>query len=139
MKIEKINDTNITKVNEFISKIPTINNISEELLNKMHILIDDEKVKGIITYETYQDFGLIRYFIFHKDTLFQDLKELLNTMIVKTKEEKLKYIISLVDHEELVIFLKKLGFEFFDIEVLYINEQAISDTVPNAKGLIYRN
>lgn len=137
MHIEKINDNNIDKIKSFINRVPTINQIDEDILKNAIILVDMNEIKGIISYEKYIDRGLIRYFIFQKDVPFEELKQMVEYMSECAKNNNIKSLLSVVEQKELIIFFSDLGFLPFSIDNIYIDEVSLGNTVyKKSQGMI---
>lgn len=137
MHIEKINDNNIDKIKSFINRVPTINQIDEDILKNAIILMDMNEIKGIISYEKYIDRGLIRYFIFQKDVPFEELKQMVEYMSECAKNNNIKSLLSVVEQKELIIFFSDLGFLPFSIDNIYIDEVSLGNTVyKKSQGMI---
>lgn len=137
MHIEKINDNNIDKIKSFINRVPTINQIDEDILKNAIILMDMNEIKGIISYEKYIDRGLIRYFIFQKDVPFEELKQMVEYMSECAKNNNIKSLLSVVEQKELIIFFNDLGFLPFSIDNIYIDEVSLGNTVyKKSQGMI---
>lgn len=138
MQVENINESNAEIIRNFIKRVPTIKEIDEDVLKNIVVLKDDISIKGIISYETYIDLGLIRYFIFQKDVSFKDLKELFNVLLEKAKKENIKILLSVVDQKELLEFFNNLGFIPYSVDDIYIDETSLGNTVyKNAQGMLY--
>lgn len=138
MIIENINEFNKMLVDDFIKKIPTINKIEDDILENMVIIREENKVVGIISYEDYSEKGLIRYFIFQKDVLFEDLEKLFEEMKKKTINKGIKSLMTVIEDNELVNFFNKLGFKKIDIKRVYLSETSLGDTIySNAICMIY--
>lgn len=139
MQVEKVNDNNIELIRQFIKRIPSIEEIEEDLLDKMIVLRENENIKGIISYERYLNKGLIRYFIFQKDIPFDDLKKMVFQMIENAKKENVELLLSVVDQKELVNFFENLGFKSFSVKNIYIDETSLGNTIYNkALGMLYK-
>lgn len=138
MQVESINESNIGIVRNFIKRVPTIKEIDEDVLKNIVILKDELGIKGIISYETYIDKGLIRYFIFQKDVSFKNLKELFSVMLENAKKEHIKILLSVVDQKELLNFFNNLGFIPYSVDDIYIDETSLGNTVyKQAQGMLY--
>ena len=129
MKIENVNEFNKKMVDTFIKRIPTIIEVEDDILQNMLVIRNDNSVLGIISYENYLDKGLIRYFIFQKDVLFDDLILLFNRMKNKAIQDNIKKLITVIEEEELILFFQKLGFKKIDINNIYLFETALADTI----------
>ena len=138
MQVDNVSDSNIELIRNFIKRVPTIKEIDEDVLKNIVMLYDNEGIKGIISYETYMDKGLIRYFIFQKDVSFKDLKQLFKTMLENAKKENIKTLLSVVDQKELMNFFNNLGFVPYSVDDIYIDETSLGETVyKKAQGMLY--
>lgn len=107
------------KVKEFLdkTKIDGIDN----LLKNMLVLIDEEVV-GIITYENFNKTSLIRYFIYKKQVSDLDAKNLLINLLKKIKLEQQIDCVIIVDNS-FNNLLENLG--FVKQEMLFLDENKI--------------
>ncbi len=129
MIIENVNEFNKKMVDTFIKKIPTIGEIEDDILENMLVIRNDISVLGMISYENYLDKGLIRYFIFQKDVLFDELLLLFNQMKNKATKDNIRKLITVIEDKELMLFFQKLGFKRVDIDNIYLFETALVDTI----------
>ena len=138
MIIENINENNKKMIENFIKKIPTIDEIDKEIFEKFVIVRDEEEVKGIISYEKYYDKGLIRYFIFQKDVSFDYLEMLFNKLKESAGKEVITTFVTVIEDENLCYFFKKLGFKLINVDKIYLSETSLKDTIyRDALGMIY--
>ncbi len=137
MLVENINDDNALLIKNFIQRIPNLD-VEDDILSKATILKDAESVKGMISYETYFDKGLIRYFIFQKDVSFDNLTNLFNKMLENAQKDGIKMIITVIQQNELILFFEQLGFTTIPVDDIYIGETSLKNTIyAQAIGMIY--
>lgn len=137
MLVENINDDNALLIKNFIQRIPNLD-VEEDILSKATILKEAESVKGMISYETYFDKGLIRYFIFQKDVSFDNLTNLFNKMLENAQKDGIKMIITVIQQNELILFFEQLGFTTISVDDIYIGETSLKNTIyAQAIGMIY--
>ncbi len=137
MLIEKSNVDNSEEIKAFLKRIPGLNEIDDEIFDRILILKNEFEIKAIISYECFTDKGLIRCFIFQKDVEFDDLNMLMNEMIKNAKKENIGMIITIIEEDELKYFFEKLGFKECLIDNIYIREMPLISILGNsAIGMI---
>ena len=75
-EIKLANLDNIDSIRSFLFEVPAIDNIDEEVLKNASVLYLDDKIYGIISYELFFNYALIRYFVFKKTVDEMIIKEL---------------------------------------------------------------
>lgn len=114
-----LTENEILKAKEFLEKV----NIKEinNLLNNMLVLIEDD-VQGIITYENYDKTSLIRYFIYKKQVKDETAKLLLTKTLENIKDQGQNDCVIIVDNS----FLKMLdNLGFVKQEMIFLDEEII--------------
>lgn len=127
MEIISVNEENKNKVMDFLREISLINDVNEEVVMNGEFVLDKEIV-GLLSFEEFNRFGLIRYFIFKKAVSEELVLELFKKIINKAKEKNVEILITLVVKKEAIDIFKGLGFYEIDKEDVYIEETNILDT-----------
>lgn len=114
-----LTENEILKTKEFLDKI----NIKEinNLLNNMLVLIEDD-VQGIITYENYDKTSLIRYFIYKKQVKDETAKLLLTKTLENIKAQGQNDCVIIVDNS-FFNMLDHLG--FVKQKMIFLEEERI--------------
>lgn len=66
LQVININEELKKEIINFLSNISSVTEIDEDIISSGVALLDDNQIKGYITYEKFCEYGLIRYFIFQK-------------------------------------------------------------------------
>lgn len=129
MKIVDVNDTNYQSCLMFLNKIKSLDSIDVEILKNASIIIDDnDEILGILSYEKFASYGLIRYFVYKKNLDDQILLDLFNHLKEKVKKENIKTLISLVLRTDVIDVFKKFGFSEANRHYFFIEETNILNT-----------
>ena len=75
-EIKHVDVKDFESIKSFLFEVPAIDNIDEEVLKNASILYLDDKIHGIISYELFFNYALIRYFVFKKNVDLMIIKEL---------------------------------------------------------------
>ena len=79
-EIRKALEENYDNMRSFLSEVPSINQIDDEVLKNAIILFLDDKIYGMISYESFFNYALIRYFVFKRGVDEMIIKELFDSM-----------------------------------------------------------
>ncbi len=120
MLIEKINESNIDEVKDFLKRIPSLRDVEDNILLE-GILLRDEKIEGTISFEMIGNYALIRYFVYRKEIDKEYIINLLNSLLknIKTK------VCAIITKEELMSIFLECGFKSVKNEYVFINEDYI--------------
>ena len=110
-EIRKALEENYENMRSFLSEVPSINQIDDEVLKNAIILFLDDKIHGMISYESFFNYALIRYFVFKRGVDEMIIKELFDTMEELILENDIEYIFSLVNQNEVFDLFTNLKFE----------------------------
>ena len=122
-EIRKALEENYDNMRSFLSEVPSINQIDDEVLKNAIILFLDDKIHGMISYESFFNYALIRYFVFKRGVDEMIIKELFDTMEELILENDIEYIFSLVNQNEVFDLFTNLKFEEVNKDDVFIEEQ----------------
>lgn len=128
MEVIKINDDLINSAKDFLLSLPKINKIDDEVLKNASIIIDNEVIKGVVSYEPFRNYGLIRYFIFKNDVIDTSISSLLDSLAETAASNNVEYLFSIIADDDIYELFQKLGFSDADKNYFYIDEESILDT-----------
>lgn len=135
--VEKINESSLKEVKEFLSSVPSIDQIDETILSNACIAYDEDKIVGCISFEKFCDKGLIRYFVFKKVLSLEYLEELLNVLEQRAKEEDLQMLVCIAECSQIEELFKSLEFQEITDKKIFINEENVFNT--NFKSSLFLN
>lgn len=122
-EIKKANDDNFDLIKSFLFEVPAIDNIDEDILKNASILYLEEKIYGIISYELFFNYALIRYFVFKRNVDELIIRELFDTIEQRVAENDVDYIFSLVNQNDIYNLFTSLNFKEVNKDDIFIEEQ----------------
>lgn len=122
-EIKKTDELNIDNVRNFLLEVPQIEAIDEEVLANASVLYLDGKINGVISYELFFNYALIRYFVFKRNVDEMIVKELFNSLEKSVDEREIEYIFSLVNQTDIYSLFTSLNFMEINKEDIFIEEQ----------------
>ena len=135
IRVEKINTNILENVVSFLTSVPSIEKVDEEILQNACIAYDDEKIVGCISYEPFLDKGLIRYFVFKKILSTQYLEELLDKLEENALEYGINKLVCVAECSQIEELFNTLSFKPINSKAIFIDEDSITNT--NFKNSIF--
>lgn len=128
ISIERINDRIYDKTKEFLSSVPSIENIDEIILKNACVVNQGDSLVGCISYEEFGYVGLIRYFVFKKALDIKNLNNLVRELELNALDNNLKEFICIAENDQIKDLFTSLDFKVFDSSNIYIDEERIENT-----------
>ncbi len=128
LQIVNINNELIDKIKTFLENINSILEIDEDLIPDGVAIIDNDEVKGYITYEKFCEYGLIRYFIFQRTLPENLITDMFLELVNKAALNEIESFISIGKSDEVIALFNKLNFYQIDINNFFINGQNLTGT-----------
>lgn len=122
-EIKKAEKDNFDNIKSFLLEVPAISEVDDEILKNAIILYLDEKIHGIISYESFFNYALIRYFVFKRGVDEMIVRELFDTIEENILDNDIEYIFSLVNQNEIFDLFTSLKFEEVNKDDVFIEEQ----------------
>jgi N-acetylglutamate synthase-like GNAT family acetyltransferase len=113
---------------DFLANIPSVDRIDPEVVRNAVILTDGNKVLGILSYEKFNAYGLIRYFIFKSMINNTDILSLVETLIEQALKDGIDNLFSVVNKKEIEEFFSDLGFGKVDKSTFIIDGKNFLDS-----------
>lgn len=123
-EIKRAETNNIDTIKSFLFEVPQIKDIDEEVLKNASILYLNEEISGLISYELFFNYALIRYFVFKKTVDEMVIKELFDSIVDSINEKDIEYIFSLVNQTDIFNLFSSLDFKEVNKEDIYIEEES---------------
>lgn len=140
MEIQRTNQNNYHLIASFLKRIPSIDEIKTEFIDNSSILLNSltNEILGIVAYEQFGKYGLIRYFIFQKNIEKEQVNALFLDLVDHAKSLGIKQVISVIQKDELLSIFTTFGLNPINNEQIYLNETPFKDTdFHDAKVLIF--
>ena len=137
MNFECVMDSNFKLVHDFLLGVSSIDSIDDRILKNAVIALENDKIVGCISFEEYDRFGLIRYFVFKKILSNDFLDVLISKLVINAGIMDLKKLICVADSEQIFDLFINLGFEQINNQI-FINEDKLENTSFNKSKLLYK-
>ena len=137
-EIKKAEKDNFDVIRSFLLEVPAINEVDDEILKNAIILYHDEKIHGIISYESFFNYALIRYFVFKRGVDEMIVKELFDAIEESITDNDIEYIFSLVNQNEIFDLFTSLKFEEVNKDDVFIEEQCYQKSKFNGTRLMLK-
>lgn len=121
LEIQNIDANNLDFVKNFLLRVKSVEELDENIL-KNGLMVKDDDIIGIISYEVFISYGLIRYFVFKKDTDELIVKELIDELSKKARNNGLTHLFSIVNNKDLENLFISFDFYKEDLKDVYIEE-----------------
>lgn len=122
-EIKKAKEENFESIKSFLFEVPAIDNVDEEVLKNASVLYLDNKIQGIISYELFFNYALIRYFVFKRNVDEMVVKELFDSVEESVNRKEIDYIFSLVNQNDIYDLFTSLDFKEINKDDIFIEEQ----------------
>lgn len=124
------------RVFELLSSIDNLE-IDDKIIENCEILQDNNDIKGIISYEKFNEIGLIRYFIFKRNLDLDSLALLYQGLEKNMRDAYVRIVIGMVNSKTIKDVFEYIGFKESNPSLLYFDETTFTKT--NYKdSLIYK-
>ena len=122
-EIKKAREENYDVIKSFLFDVPAIETVDEEVLKNASVLYLENKIHGIISYELFFNYALIRYFVFKRSVDEMVVKELFDSVVESVNEKRIDYIFSLVNQSDIYDLFTLLDFTEVNKDDIFIEEQ----------------
>ncbi len=119
-------DSNFEEVVDFLRKINVVKSIDLDVIRNGVLVTEGDEIIGMISYEKFTNYGLIRYFIFKKqiDVIF--IEELIKKLEKKALEDDVNSLFSIISNVNVKNIFSELGFEDVEKSKFFIDEMPVS-------------
>ena len=122
-EIKRASEQELESIKSFLFEVPAIDNVDEEVLKNASVLYLDDKIYGIISYELFFNYALIRYFVFKRNVDEIVVRELFDSIEENIRKKEIDYIFSLVNQGDIYNLFSSLDFKEISKEDIFIEEQ----------------
>ena len=128
LQVININEELKKEIINFLSNISSVREIDEDIISSGVALLDDNQVKGYITYEKFCEYGLIRYFIFQKNLPSSFITDMFSSLVLRAKNDEIESFISIGKTQEVIDLFNELAFYQIEQDNFLINGQNLRGT-----------
>ena len=122
-EIKKAREENYDVIKSFLFEVTAIDSVDEEVLKNASVLYLENKIFGIISYELFFNYALIRYFVFKRSVDDMIVKELFDSVVESVSNDEIDYIFSLVNQSDIYDLFTSLDFKEVNKDDIFIEEQ----------------
>lgn len=137
LQIVNVDENNYSSAYNFLKTVPSISAVDDSILKNGVIIFDDEKVIGSISFEIYDHFGLIRYFVFKKNLSRSLLTGLMSKLEENAKSIDILKLVCVADNNQIEDLFLELGFSKLEKKI-YINEEIVTDTNFSSSNFLFK-
>lgn len=116
------------KVLSFLQGVHTLGEIEEDLFDNAVIILDEDEIVGMITFEVFRNKALIRYFIFDKDVEECYLVNMYEKFFENLKKKAMNRVFVIINKNNIKQMFTDLGFSEFPKEDFFLTEESILKT-----------
>lgn len=128
MTVEKINKENETMVINLLKNVNGLK-IEESIVSNCLVLLNEKKdIVGTISYEKYNHYALVRYFVFKRNIDYKDLLLLYNSLEQELENKNISTSIAIINSDEVKEVFEYLGFNKINKNLVYFDETIFSKT-----------
>lgn len=128
MIVEKINTNTENLVIELLKNVNGLKIEENIIKNCLVLLNDDNDIVGTISYEKFNNYALVRYFVFKRNIDYKDLLLLYNALEKELNNRKIKTSIAIINTNEVKEVFQYLGFNEIDKKLVYFDETIFTKT-----------
>ncbi len=137
-EIQNVNETNFQQAFNFLNSVPSIATIDNEILKNGVIVFLQNKVIASISFEIFDNIGLIRYFVFKRDLDNIVLNHLLDALTDNAIKMNIKKLICVADNEQIEDLFKEFNFKTLDKKI-FINEEEVSKSNFSNSNFLFKD
>ncbi len=134
--IEMINDNNYDKITSFLSSVPSINSIEDDVVLNTVAIIDDDKVLGSVSFEIYDSNALIRYFVFKRNIDNIYINNMIEKLCALAKNKNISNIVCIADSKVVYDLFLEFGFEKIENNIFINEDKKSNSNYSNAEFLL---
>ena len=121
-EIKKIQNADFERIKSFLGEVPDLTDFDDDVLKNALILFKNDKIEGVISYEHFFNYALIRYFVFKRSVEDIVIKELFTALEESITDQTIEYIFSLVNNNDVYKLFSMLGFVEANKEDVFVEE-----------------
>lgn len=127
VKIVEYDEYNKDIIISFISNVPKLSSIEDDVLKNTSIVLDNDDVVASLSFEKIGSTAFIRYFIFKHSISNKIITDLFFNIINKALNAGVVKMYSVADNEDVYSLFHGLGFNKVNSPYIYIEEKQIND------------
>ena len=127
-EIKRAQSLDFDKIKTFLCGVPDIKEFDEDVLKNASILYKNGEIFGVVSFEQFFNYALIRYFVFKRSVEDMVIKELFDSIVENIAEHKIEYIFSLVNNRDIYELFSSLEFVEANKEDVFLEEISVENS-----------
>lgn len=133
-EISKVDNESIELVRKFLMSVPSINDLDDSILKNAIYIEDNKDIVGAISYEKYDEKGVIRYFVFKRVLEENVIEDLFKKLKAEARDDKILKLYCVVNNDMIEELFRNLGFNKIENQWMFIDEKPFQGmNVDNAR------
>lgn len=128
INVRKIEEKNMADLEKFLKSVESIKDVELEVLKNAVFIQENDDILGMISFEIFNKHGLIRYFVFKKNIVLENIYEMFRLLEESAIESDLKSLFSIVNEDKIIELFKQLDFNEIDKNYFFIEEKNVLQT-----------
>ncbi len=125
-QVSYVSEDNVDSVVDFLRQINVVKSIDLDVVRNGVLVIEENEIIGMISYEKFTSYGLIRYFIFKKQIDERFIEELVGKLESKALDNEITKLFSIISSRNVRNIFIDLGFDDVDKTRFFIDESPVT-------------
>ena len=112
---------------EFMKKVTTLETVNPQIIEQSILIKQFDKVSGMVSFEAFDQVGIIRYFIYDQNIVPDLLVNMFFELYRSAKEKEINQLVAITSHPYARQLFELLGF----VEMKKTNDLNVPDLLKN--------
>ncbi len=108
--IKRYEQTDYNQVIDFIKEVTDLEEVNSHILEQSILIKDDDKVWGMVSFEDFNNIGIIRYFIYNQQVIPDLLVNMFFELYHSAKDKNVNQLVAIASHPYATQLFSLLGF-----------------------------
>ena len=109
-EVKRYEATDYDLVLEFIKKVTTLETVNPQIIEQSILIKQFDKVSGMVSFEAFDQVGIIRYFIYDQNIVSDLLVNMFFELYRSAKEKEINQLVAITSHPYARQLFGLLGF-----------------------------
>jgi len=108
--VKRYEEKDLDSVVKFIKEIAGVDKVDEEIVKNSVLIVNDQKVSGMVSFEKHASSGVIRYFVYDQFTNPELIVNMFFELYANAKEKGVNQLIAMASNSYAYQLFELLGF-----------------------------
>lgn len=109
-EVKRYEATDYDHVLEFMKRVTTLETVNDEIIEQSILIKESNKVTGMVSFESFDQIGMIRYFIYDQHIVPDLLVNMFFELYRCAKEKEINQLVAIASHPYARQLFEVLGF-----------------------------